>query len=152
MAARKDSEKALAREYYFTSMYSQKQICELLGISEKTFSGWKEAEGWEETKKAKSAEPVKIMMKMQSQLIELQTFIEAKEEGKRYPDSKEADIQNKIAAGILKLQTGNSLSENVTVLTQFLRFLAGQNNDMDFIKRVTENCHIFLKSKSEELV
>ena len=78
------------------------------------------------------------------QLSELNTSIKNKEEGNRYADSKEADVQRKITASIRELETETSIAEVVDVFMKFSEYI--QKIDFDKAKEMLVYQDSFVKT------
>jgi hypothetical protein len=63
--------KRKAYDLYMNTDLTQKEICELVAISEKTFTTWKVAANWEELKGAELITPQKIKINLYKKMYEL---------------------------------------------------------------------------------
>lgn len=61
MALSKQALVAKAEDLYIYSDFNQQEICDILGITDKTLRGWIKKYGWEETKKSNSITTPKII-------------------------------------------------------------------------------------------
>ena len=123
---------------------NQGELASRLGISEQTISKWKKQDGWEDLRKSLLTTRQEELRNLYDQLSELNASIKSKDEGKRYADSKEADIQRKITASIRELETETSLAEVVDVFTKFNDFV--QKIDFEKAKEMIELQDGFIKS------
>lgn len=118
---------ARAREYartlYMTqSTLTQKEIAARAGIAEQTLSRWIRTEGWEELRKASQFTKDNEIKRMYAQLAELNETIAGRDKGSRFPTSKEADIQRKIAANIHQLEFRAGLTDIVQVTEEVVGY------------------------------
>jgi uncharacterized protein YdcH (DUF465 family) len=119
--------KEIAKLLYLKDNKSGTEIAEFVGVSVQTVSNWTTKGGWKKLKASYIATKDQQLMRMYNQLTELNDAIANKEEGKRYPDSKEADAMNKIAAAIRHLETETSISEVIDVSIKFSNWLREQD-------------------------
>jgi hypothetical protein len=75
-----------------------------VGVSEVTMSKWVNSEKWDLLKVSITATREEQLRRLYLQIGEYNTVIEAREKGKRFATSKEADAINKLAAAIEKLE------------------------------------------------
>lgn len=118
---------ARARQYARTlyinqPTLTQKEIASRVGIAEQTLSRWVRTEGWEELRTASQFTKDNELKRMYAQLAELNETIAGREKGERYPTSKEADIQRKIAANIHQLEFRTGLTDIVQVTEEVVGY------------------------------
>jgi transcriptional regulator with XRE-family HTH domain len=94
----------LAKLLYTRGGFSQKEIAEKVGVSEVTMSKWANSEKWDLLKVSITATREEQLRRLYLQIGEYNTVIEAREKGKRFATSKEADAINKLAAAVEKLE------------------------------------------------
>lgn len=101
-----------------------KEIAERVGVQARTISKWAEEGNWEKMRKNMVLTRSEQLSKMLSELEELNTHIENKPAGKRFADTKEADIRSKLTADIKKLETDASLAETIDVCSNIIDWLS----------------------------
>lgn len=101
---------------------TQKEIAKRVGVTEATVSRWKEQERWDDLKINLCMMRDEMLASMYRQLKELIDEIEDREEGKRYPSSRETDAMRKLTASIKALEVELSVAEKMEVCRQFLTF------------------------------
>jgi transposase-like protein len=130
---------------YFKQGFSQKDIASKLEVSANTLSRWATAGKWHEERRSITLSRQELLRGWQNQLLEINNIINARDEGKRYPTSGEADIQTKLTSNINKLQIETSLSGYVSVATDIVEFF--QNQYPAKAKDILDYLDIFIKSK-----
>src|SRR6202012_1464035 len=123
-----------ARELYFGSGKTQKEIAQSVGVHEKTVYRWIKQDAWDQLKQASMAMPVIIADNMCNQLIALQNSIAEREEGKRIPTMQEAEIMRKLVNCITKLKDHPSLGQNIQMMMNFSLYVG--THDLDFNKKL----------------
>src|SRR6476660_6113153 len=85
----------LAKILYTREKLDQKIIAKKVGASEQTISKWVNEFGWKKLRSRLLVSKEQILSDLYEQLEELHNSIGRKEAGKRFADTKEADIQIK---------------------------------------------------------
>jgi DNA-binding XRE family transcriptional regulator len=117
--------KDLAKQLYLKSQMSQKEIAEMVGVTEKTISTWinDDTERWGMLKSSLIITKESELRRIYIQINELNTTIERRDEGKRYASPSESDTLSKLAATSKALESDASISEIVNVFIEFSEFL-----------------------------
>lgn len=135
-----------AQRLYVHSGLLQQDLAELLGVSQKTISQWKHADGWDKQRAAVTTTKEKELARLYAQLSAQNDFIEARtDEGRAFATSHEADAINKLSAAIAKLEQDAGLSATVNVFIRFTQWLR-DTGDMDTMKRFTELSNGYIQS------
>ena len=113
-----DHKKEMAQILYVKNGLTQKQIAELTEISVPTINRWASKYQWKKFKATHIMGKVNTLQNLYEQMIELQNDIKTRPEGKRYPNSKEADTIVKITSSIEKLESGTPVNTVVEVFTE----------------------------------
>lgn len=122
MALSSEGKKAKAYELYVNSDFNQSEICEIVGVSDKTLREWRDENGWEEAKKANSITAPKVIALLNQKLYELS-------EGQAGEMVNNADKISKIAAAIDKLRGKELyLSNYIEVFKDFTNWLFTQGD------------------------
>lgn len=115
-----DSKRAHALDLYLNTEMNQKQICEIVGWTEKTFSANKEKGHWEEQKGAASITSKKIISKL---YIKLEKLVDQ--------DDLNADALIKITKSIENLSNKKvTASHHMNCAREFTTWLFALNADL----------------------
>lgn len=140
--ARQNDKRQKAKALYLTGQYDQKEIAEIVEISEKTISKWKQDDDWESMKTSLLTTRENELRRLYKMLNILNNDIDKKAEEDIPINSKEADAVLKLTAAIKNLEIETSIAEKVEVATEFINFLRKENNDL--AKEFTKWFDIFL--------
>lgn len=148
MARRTKKEREWLKDYAKTLFISEgltaKEISARIDVSENTLSKWRQEDKWDKLRITLTQTREERLRDLYEQLTELDNAIKSKEEGKRYPDSKEADIKSKLTKAIGELEQETNIGEKIDAYTQLLKywrtidFEAAQNAALivdEFIKK-----------------
>ena len=142
------NQKALARDLYLRDIYTQKQICNDIGIAEKTMCDWIKKEKWDDLKNSlvtSKAEQLKA-------LYEQMAYV-----NKRNKDAIEDDDPAtnpiyddvaKISKSIERLEKEAGISEMLQTGIAFLKYM--QNEDTEAAKVISKWFYIFMQDKMGE--
>lgn len=119
----KDRVRQQAWKYYVEFGLEQKEIAQIVGRSEQTISKWKIEDDWESDRQDIQLAPQRIMRRVIKQYDALLSRIEEREAPDNVADSKEADILNKLADSVKKLQTEIGTGHKTEVGKQFVSYL-----------------------------
>jgi uncharacterized protein YjcR len=145
MANKKEREREHAKILYLKENCTFKEVAERVGVSERTVSRWATEGKWDDLKTSLLTTKEDELRRLYAQLKELNTAIESKPEGKRYSDSKEADIFSKITASIRQLETETSVAQIVEVSRQMAEWLRAV--DLEKAKQFVSWADAFIKTK-----
>lgn len=117
--------KEWAKSEYLRGDLSQKEIAEKVGISTVTMNKWVNdpEDNWDRLRKSMLITREAQLQRLYMQLDELNRNIMSREEGKRFPDSKEADTISKLAGAIKTMETEANIADVVEVSKRFLNWL-----------------------------
>lgn len=116
----RDQQRDFARTLFITdASATQKEIAERVGVSEQTMSKWAKEEGWDKMRRSRLATRQHELANAYIQLENLNRIIMSRDEGERYPNNKEADIQVKLASQIRNLETQLSVADMMDVGMHF---------------------------------
>lgn len=104
---------------------SQKEIAEKVNVSEQTITKWVNAGGgeWKRLRQSLIVTKKEQLSRIYEQIDEITQEIRKREEGKRYVNSKEADILVKLTAAAKNLETEASVSVVIEVAMKFLDYI-----------------------------
>lgn len=147
-----NEKKEYAKVLYLKENLTQKEIASKVKVSEKTIGRWAKLSKWEELKtthiitKEEELRRLYIMLKATNDSIEKRDDKHLKAGFKNgIPDSKEADILNKIAATIRQLQTEAGVAEIINVATEMINYYKA--SDHEKAKDLTELFNGFIQVK-----
>jgi DNA-binding XRE family transcriptional regulator len=141
--------KEWAKMLYIRNELTQKEIALKVEVSEKTLSKWANENDneWDKQRKSLLTTKPEQLKYLYNQLDAIHKHIASKEEGKRYADSKEADIISKTTASIKNLETETSLGQVIEVASAFVRFV--QKENLDDAQKITGWFNAFIKEKQQ---
>lgn len=140
----------LAKILFTTEKLEQKVIAKKIGVSEKTISKWVNDFGWKKLRNRLLVGKEQILSDMYEELEELQTAIRSKEVGKRFSDSKQADIKSKLTASIRNLETELAISDIVESGIRFIKFLQVKGT-YEQVLEISELWHQFILDNTKTL-
>jgi uncharacterized protein YjaG (DUF416 family) len=146
----KTEEKQLAFSLYMSTDMTQKEIAALAKVTEKTMGGWVRDEEWEIQKAANTVTRKQQITNYLMQLKELNDAINTRERGKRYASTAEADTINKITKAIEALEKNSTLSDYISVMEDFIKYVTAinQHDGQRMLPLVNE----FIQSRAKELI
>ena len=112
-----------AKTIYLNEHLTQKEIAERVGISAKTMSKWIAAEKWETLKTSLTITREEQLANLYRQVAAINHAIASRDEKERFANSREADIINKLATAINKMETETGLAEVIGVCKKILTWL-----------------------------
>lgn len=115
-----DDKRAIALELYITTDKTQKEICDILNITEATFTRWKQEGDWELAKQAQTITAQNIITNL---------YQKAYEESMK--DTIDADKMIKIANSIEKLSNKKvTISQIINVFQDFTTYAFGEDAEL----------------------
>lgn len=140
-----ERKKRLAFTLFVDNGFEQKLIAEITGISEVSISKWKKEGNWSEERRIALMGPDKQMRRMMRIYDSMLTNIESRESPRNVPDSKEADILNKMADTVKKLNSDFTFFVKAEVGKQFVMHVQEAHGQARAVE-VVELWHEFLMS------
>jgi len=113
----------LAKILFTREKLEQKIIAKRVGVSEKTISKWVTDFNWKKIRNRLLVSKEEILNDLYEQLENLHNSIKAKDVGKQFADTKEADIQIKYTASIRNLETDLAIADLVESGIRFIRYM-----------------------------
>ena len=132
----------VARTLYLLTEKSQKEICVVVGWTEKTFTEQKQKGKWNELRDTKSLTKQQIISMLHSQTLKL---IEAAKDENRLLSAREVDSIAKLAASIDKLEKKATLETYIEVFEEYNKWLMSVN--MNFAQINNHHQDLFIQSK-----
>lgn len=110
--------------YVEQGVTDQRELSRRTGISLTTINKWINANDfeWKRLRQSFLITKDQELRRLYAQLTELNDAIEKKDEGKRYADSKEADVIVKITSAIRQLEVDTSAADAMSVMKEFIPF------------------------------
>ena len=121
--------KKLAYSMYINEDKSYVEIADVVGYTAVSVGNWARTGCWKELKDALTSASDNQLRNFASQLNELNINISTREEGSRFPNSKEADIQIKLTKAILMFRGEADLADILAFNRMFLQFLRSNYSD-----------------------
>lgn len=140
--------KEWAAMLYLKENLTQQEIADKVGVSRITVNKWIKAEMWEERKAGLTLTREEQIGFLYRQVAEINRNINDREEGKRYANSKEADILIKLSSAIKKMETDTGIADIISVGMRFIEFLRPVN--LELAKDVTRMFDLFVKSSIKQ--
>lgn len=142
----KEQKRDYAKTLYLTERgITQKEIAERVSVTEATVSAWVRKYGWDTMRTS-------LLVTKDEQLSMLYAHLEAanraimeRDDGKRYPSSKEADALLKITTSINKLETETNIGDKMTIGREFLTYVR-HVTDLAASKQVARLFNDYIKS------
>lgn len=142
-----DKAKQAARVLYEQG-WTQREIAASLGYNERSVGEWARAEGWRSRLMDIRDFDHYCLDSVRGHLRELFASIQNNEEGKRYPDSKQADVIGKLRAIYHEFARELSVGQLVGGVNEFAKWMKKNHLDMakqlvpyfdDYLKHVTRD-------------
>lgn len=115
--------KDLLYSYYMSGEYNNKELAQMSGLSAVTVGKCIIEGKWKERKEAISVTCDNQLKMFITQLNALNKHINDRDEGNKFPNSKEADTQIKLTNAIEKLKGNKDLTDTIEVMEGFIRFV-----------------------------
>ncbi len=128
---------------YLKENLTQQEISEKVGVSRQTLGKWIKAEKWDERKVGITLTKEQQINSLYRQIELINKNIAGREEKQRYPDSKEADIINKLATAIKKLENDVDISSVISSGIKFIEWV--RKIDYEKAKELTGLWDKFMK-------
>ena len=137
--------KEWAQLLYTKEDLTQQAIAEKVGVAQQTISKWILNGGWEKLRTSLVRIKSHEITRLYNQLVQLNTEIEGRPEGKQYASSKEMDVIAKLTAAIKNLENEISIGQTIDVLKEYHDFV--QEIDLEEAKRQISFANAFIKYK-----
>lgn len=135
--------KELAKLLFMRENLTQKEIAVRSGVSQATIGKWIKQEKWEQLKTSLSITREEQLANLYRQIAAINELIATRDDGQKFPTSKEADAINKIAGAIEKMERDTGLSDIISVSTKFLEWL--RTSDQDKAVEISGYLDAFIK-------
>ena len=132
----------VARTLYLMTEKSQKEICQVVDWTEKTFTEQKQKGKWGEMRETKSLTKQQIISMLHTQTFKI---IEAAKDENRLLDAREVDSIAKLTSSIDKLEKKATIETYIEVFEEYNRWLMAVN--VDFAQRNNHHQDLFIQNK-----
>ena len=132
----------VARTLFLMTEKTQKEICEFVNWTEKTFTEQKQKGKWNEMRDTKSLTKQQIISMLHSQTLKI---VEVAKDEDRILTAREVDSIAKLAASIDKLEKKATIETYIEVFEEYNHWL--MNVNVDFAQRNNQFQDLFIQSK-----
>lgn len=135
----------LAKILFTREKLDQKVVAKRVHVSEKTISDWVNKFNWKSLRNRLLVGKEEVLNNLYEQISNLNEAIANNEEGKKYGDTKQADILIKYTASIRNLETELAVADLVESGIRFIKYLQ-QAGNIDQVMEVADLWNSFLLS------
>jgi transposase len=139
----------LAKILYTREHLPQNVIAKKLGVSANTVCDWVKKFSWDSLRQRLLVGKEEVLHNLYEQISELNESIRNKQSGKRYGDTKEADILIKYTASIRNLETKLAIADLVESGIRFIKHLQ-KVGTQDQVMEFSELWHSFLQASMKK--
>ena len=132
----------------FMQGYTQKEIAAKINVSEQTISKWSKTDHWDNLKKNLVNSKTERLSELYDELMALNAMIKTREEGFRFPNSKEADIRRKLIRDIADLERKYNIGQTTVIARDFITFC--RDIDFDFSQKANDYFDLFINHQIEK--
>lgn len=137
--------KAWAKTLITKEGHTQLSAAEVVEVSTTTMNKWYNEGKWDELEKNILLTRSEQLAKLYKELENFNAYIEAKDEGKRFADSKEGDARSKLMKNIEQFEEDASLPEIIHSCQSLLEFIRKVNlKDAQLLSKYADS---FIKSR-----
>lgn len=136
--------KELAKALYLETSHTQQEIADRVGVARRTVARWIKDE-WQGLKINYLQTREVLVRSTLMQLEQLDSAINGRDEGARYPTAKEADIRRKLTADLEALEQDASVREVINVSRGILDYVRQLN--LDHAKLLSDYLDAYIKEK-----
>lgn len=134
-----------AKMLFVKEHLTQKEIAERVGISTVTMTKWVKVEKWEVLKTSLSVTREEQLANFYRQIAEINNNIANRESGLRYASAEEANMINKLATAIEKMEKETGISDIISVSKDLLDWL--RKTDIDKAKELSNYFDAYIKDR-----
>lgn len=124
----------------------QKELAERVGVSKNTISRWIVEGKWEELRTSVVTTKATQLSRLYNHLRELNDSVDARPEGERYINNKDADTLTKLTAAIRNLETETNIGDKIEVGKEFLTYVRKAADSPDTVKTIAAIFDGYIKS------
>ena len=137
------NQKQQARELFFGTSQTQKEIAQSIGVSDRTIRSWIKEGSWAAMKRAAFTMPTVIVNNISAQLVALQDSVNYNQAG--VPTLKQATVIQKLVNSLVKLSSYTSDGRHYQMMTSLLMYT--QTIDIEFAKKLADYGDRYLKDQ-----
>jgi len=142
----KTTQNQLAKDLYFGTHKSQKEIADEVGITTKTLYLWIKKGAWDELRTASLAAPAIMVDNFCHMVVELQTEIGQRPPSNRFPTQQEIECLRKLVNCITKLKQYASTGMNMQVMADFVKYV---DPDEEFKQKLQLYAEGYFKARKD---
>lgn len=124
----------------------QKELAERVGVNQNTMSRWVIEGKWEELRTSVVASKATQLSRLYRHLAELNDAVDARPEGERYMNNKDADTLTKITAAIRNLETETNIADKIEVGKEFLSYVRKAAPSPEAVRQVASLYDAYIKT------
>jgi hypothetical protein len=132
----------------FMQGYQKKEIALKLGVSEQSLVRWARDDHWDNLKKNLVNSKTERLSELYDELAAFNLMIKSREEGCRFPNSKEADVRRKLIRDIADLERKYNIGQTTVIARDFIVFC--KDIDFEFAKQANEFFDLFINHQIEK--
>jgi uncharacterized protein YjcR len=140
----RERRKDWAKLLYVKDKRTQKEIADTVGVSEKTITDWKQTDNWDRLRESMMHSREEQLKNLYDQIRELNEYIKAKDEGKKFASSSEADAIKKLTSSIKDLEREVNITEVIDVSMGLINHI--REHDFNKAKEVSNFCDAYIQS------
>jgi hypothetical protein len=142
----KTTQNQQAKDLYFGTHKSQKEIADEVGITTKTLYLWIKKGAWDELRTASLAAPAIMVDNFCHMVVELQTEIGQRPPTNRFPTQQEIETLRKLVNCITKLKQYASTGMNMQVMADFVKYV---DPDEEFKQKLQLYAEGYFKARKD---
>lgn len=132
----------------FMQGYLQKEVAAKLSVSVQTISKWSRDDHWDNLKKNLVNSKTERLSELYDELAAFNAMIKSREEGFRFPTSKEADIRRKLIRDIADLEQKYNIGQTTVIARDFVSFC--KDIDFEYAQKSNEMFDMFINHLIEK--
>lgn len=132
----------------FMQGYLQKEVAAKLSVSVQTISKWSREDHWDNLKKNLVNSKTERLSELYDELAAFNAMIKSREEGFRFPTSKEADIRRKLIRDIADLEQKYNIGQTTVIARDFVTFC--KDIDFEYAQKSNEMFDLFINHLIEK--
>ncbi len=140
-----------AHRLYMTGHFNQIEIAEMAGVTRRTLYNWIHQNNWQRAHQNAIVAPAIITENFISALLEIQTVINQRPEGYRYPTPKEMNTQFKLLTCITRLSSFPTKAIQNLSLSQFNNAITAENTMDEQSQDQNRGNHFASNSQNETI-
>lgn len=142
----KNDQHEQARNLYFETGLTQRQIADIVGTSQKTMSLWVNEGQWRRLKRLAAEMPGIAIESMFTELTEINNAVRKRPAGQRFATLEEAEIRRKTLASIKYVQEHRSAGSHVEVMMNFILYMKPMISHPELLNLI-KNADSYLKAE-----